>query len=331
MSDANAHDVRTDTADSLTPQAVVPAPKKRDWLDVLQTLSSVLVPITVAFVGFLASAYLDRRQTEETKSRFYIDLLSKREDADSALRTNMFNAFINKFIDPKFNDLSTRVLGLELLEANFHESIDLSPLFRDFATQLRSAKAGTSPELMARLKWITQEVKDKQTFALTGSGGLQIQMNSQLLDGLPKDDNADVEPVLLWDDDTELPADPVTRTSAIPVHITVSATALDAKAEQIHIKLNITTRKATASIPVLTDLADSSFWLGLYDLPVINNTRLTSSLRCAVVLNEFSLHKPSQIALLIFPASRASTKDKPYLDEMISRTLDHPKASDAAK
>ncbi len=61
---------------------------------------------------------------------------------------------------------------------------------------------------------------------------------------------------------------------------------------------------------------DTNFVVGLYDFPMIDNTRLSLSERCAVSLTVLN---PSVVSLTLayFPASRASLKDKPYYDEVI--------------
>ena len=61
---------------------------------------------------------------------------------------------------------------------------------------------------------------------------------------------------------------------------------------------------------------DTNFIVGLFDFPMIDNTRLSGGERTAVSLTALN---PSvlSIALTYFPASRASLKDKPYYDEVI--------------
>jgi hypothetical protein len=61
---------------------------------------------------------------------------------------------------------------------------------------------------------------------------------------------------------------------------------------------------------------DTNFVVGLFDFPMIDNTRLSGGERTAVSLTALN---PSvlSLALTYFPASRASLKDKPYYDEVI--------------
>ncbi|HEY6948229.1 MAG TPA: hypothetical protein VI297_05365, partial [Gemmatimonadales bacterium] len=70
------------------------APQKKDGWEkaaiVLQPVGGLLAALAVAGLGFFGSQFLERRQSEETRARFYSELISKREEADSALRKDMF-------------------------------------------------------------------------------------------------------------------------------------------------------------------------------------------------------------------------------------------------
>ena len=61
---------------------------------------------------------------------------------------------------------------------------------------------------------------------------------------------------------------------------------------------------------------DTNFQVGLFDFPMIDNTRLSGSERSSVSLTALNPNVVS-LSLAYFPASRASLKDKPYYDEVI--------------
>jgi hypothetical protein len=65
---------------------------------------------------------------------------------------------------------------------------------------------------------------------------------------------------------------------------------------------------------------DINFVVGLFDFPMIDNTRLSGSERCAVSLTVLNPNVVS-LSLAYFPASRASLKDKPYYDEVIKNLV----------
>src|SRR5512139_1761830 len=87
--------------------------RKRDFWEkiglVLQSSGGLLTAVTVAIIGLIGSSYLKDReikenayreeeQLRESKNRIYIELTSKREEAESALRKDMFVSIIQSFL-----------------------------------------------------------------------------------------------------------------------------------------------------------------------------------------------------------------------------------------
>src|SRR5213076_1534305 len=89
------------------------------------------------------SEFLNRRQAIETNTRLYSELMSKREESESALRKDMFQTIIGSFVQAHGSgDLNSSVLNLELLAYNFHESLNLKPLFLDIKRRTTRGLAG---------------------------------------------------------------------------------------------------------------------------------------------------------------------------------------------
>ena len=62
--------------------------------------------------------------------------------------------------------------------------------------------------------------------------------------------------------------------------------------------------------------ADFTFRVGFFDFPIIDNTRLSKGQRVAIVLRRWESGS-AELALVYFPGSRASLKEKPYYDEVV--------------
>ncbi len=66
----------------------------------------------------------------------------------------------------------------------------------------------------------------------------------------------------------------------------------------------------------------AQFGVDFFDFPMIDNTRLSYDQRCAVVLKEINEEdKILEIAVLYFPGSHASLKEKPYYDDIVNKLL----------
>ncbi|MBP1692043.1 MAG: hypothetical protein H6Q32_1395, partial [Bacteroidetes bacterium] len=192
--------------------------KKRDfWAKlglVLQSGGGLLTAITVAILGFIGSNYLkdresaetayrERMQAVETNVRIYTELMSRREEAESALRKDMFVSMIQTFLKPGSASLDEKVLNLELLSYNFHESLNLKPLFVHIDRQIRNSRDPEKKEYLERLQRVATEIARKQLLVLEGagatfdrnidldslkvsSGGLPVREGTLALDGITR-------------------------------------------------------------------------------------------------------------------------------------------------
>src|ERR1700730_17540847 len=100
-------------------------------------------------------------------------MMGRREEADSALRKDMFTSILGTFLkkDPKqppAQALETDVLNLELLAFNFNESLDLGPLFKHIQRELGEDRS--HEELRWRLERVAIEVKERQLDVLGETG-----------------------------------------------------------------------------------------------------------------------------------------------------------------
>lgn len=296
--------------------------KRKDWWDksdiILKSMGSVLTALAVTGVGFFGSQYLDRRQDIETNLRLYTELMSRREEADSSLRKDMFNNIIKDFLKPSSTMPEQQVLNLELLTYNFHESLELGPLFKDIYRKISHSHPPIAEDekerLLKRLKKVTQEVKDRQVAALerAGSkldGGINL---SELLD------NPEGIKAIDGTIPTHLKANESSdRSLQKQKNITVTVLSVNHERIELRVKLLV----GDARIPEV----DVVFWVGFFSFPMLDNTRLPDGNRCAVVLRQFDESggeiSNAEMTLIYFPASRTSLKDKPYYDEVIQVLL----------
>src|SRR5262245_29376185 len=137
---------------------------------VLQPLGGLFTAIAVAGVGLIGSQVLERRQSIDTNARLYSELMSRREEAESSLRKDMFVSIIQTFLRPEARDLDGQMLNLELLAYNFHESLNLQPLFLDLQRKLSALPGAKGHENLQRVRRIAREITARQMFALEGHG-----------------------------------------------------------------------------------------------------------------------------------------------------------------
>lgn len=264
-------------------------------------IGGLVTAFAVAYVGMTGSQLLERRQSLDTNARLYSELMSRREEAESSLRKDMFQSIIASFLAPSTDSLSARVLNLELLAYNFHDSLNLKPLFLEVQRQLRKSNDPERGDYLARINRVAREITAKQLFALEGKG--QSFRRTADLEALAAAGAAgialDPENVRVGDQSFE---------------VGVRVLKVDVEQQQLTVRMRVTAADGSAELPD----SRANFTVGFYDFPVIDNTRLPSGVRCAVTLANFS-PIAADLTTVCFPGEYASLKDRPYYDEVIQK------------
>jgi hypothetical protein len=263
-------------------------------------------------------------------------MMGRREEADSNLRKDMFNSILTTFMtrDPSMRLTSEelirqQILSLELLAYNFHESLDIGPLFRDVERRIMLEERDTNQELRGRLESVALQVIEHQLTALSDVG--MIERGNALPDRIQE-----LQAHVSFG--THTVSDPQIAPGEGTSRVCLSAESTDGTRHYRQFRLELIgyredTREVQVHLyvsQVLTESecaqatidlegrreVDTNFMVGLFDFPMIDNTRLSGGERTAVSLTALN---PSvlSVSLAYFPASRASLKDKPYYDEVI--------------
>lgn len=293
-----------------------PPKKEKDSWDkidiILRPIGSIITAITITMVSYIASDYLNKNQENEAKTRLYTELMSRREESESALRKDMFTSIINTLL-ANSSSLDEKILQLELLAYNFHESLNLMPLF----TYLdRRNNADTKDPVLkagykARLYTMSREVTAKQIASLEGVSS--IESFNYCYDTI---NCGPVSPSFTCTFiDTYLSAN-TTDTIKHLVHLTVLK--IDTVNLTVDVRLKICTQ-----IPGQEDkCADPQFTIDYFEFPMIDNTRLINDKRCSVVMRDFdAVNKFIEIDLIFFPGSHSSLKERPYYDDIVAKLL----------
>ena len=151
-----------------------PAPPKEPshTKDPWRWLQILVIPVTTLIIGQYASSW----QEKESARRTYAEMMNRREEAESALRKDMFQTTILPFLERKTDDIEANVLRLELLASNFHDSLDMSPLFKDVYRTLSTRRKEGTEELMKRLTFSAQEVVRREVDALREASTIRSDM-----------------------------------------------------------------------------------------------------------------------------------------------------------
>jgi hypothetical protein len=303
------------------------------WIELAKVLA---LPLVTLVLGYWFNASLNERQQIDNNIRLYAEMMGRREEADSNLRKDMFNSILTTFMakDPsaKISDeeqIRQQILSLELLAYNFHESLDIGPLFKDVERRIPASAKGPDQELQRRLESVALQVIEHQLTALSDVG--TVERGDALTEKI-KDFQAHIMFGM-----RAIP-DPKVKPGEGASRLCLSMEATDRSrhyrqfvlelinynevAREVQVRQYVS-RPLTQQECQTPDLdleanreVDTNFQVGLFDFPMIDNTRLSGSERSSVSLTALNPNVVS-LTLAYFPASRASLKDKPYYDEVI--------------
>jgi hypothetical protein len=279
----------------------MPENKKDTW-DKIQVISSaIVIPLTVAILAFFANNYLEKRQASEERIQLYSELMGKREASESALRKDMFSSIIDSFVNDKNESLEEDTLNIELLAYNFHDSLNLKPLFIHLQNKI---KASEKPEdqdkkdkLLSRLNILSEEIIDSQLYVLK--------------------EVADTEEIIIKYDvlDTEfITKNFILNIEGIKREIEIQVNEHDAINNRFRVALFIKDLLDENSEVFLVNQS----WITLYDFPTVDSVRLSKDGRLSVSITDYD-DLSAVLTVALFPGSYASLKEKPYYEDILKQ------------
>ena len=290
---------------------MIEAPRAKDTWDkvriVLQPMGGLLTALAIAMFGFFTSSKLDQRQALETNTRLYSELMSRREESESALRKDMLVSIISSFLNPAQSDLNNDVLSLELLAYNFHESLNLKPLFLDLMRRIKRAEAGAPSvatkaeyaDYTERLENVAREIARKQMIVLEGVG----RRFDRTIDLSGDPDGTSLEPAVLTLD-------------SVQTDFSIDVVRVDRANREVLVSVSIEAPDPAQGRQTKV----ATFTVSFFDFPMIDNLRIAHGQRCALVLTNFS-EQSAELTAVLFPGAYASLKEKPYYNEVIQSVL----------
>jgi hypothetical protein len=278
---------------------------ERGALPLALVMAPILYQRQVADEARQSREAAERLAREEQEFRLYVELLNKREEADTQVRRGLFDRLLGSYLDPGSTNIDDRLVALEMLTLNFHDSLNLSPLFWELDRMTQSRPQADQRRLRAELDRIAHDVKQRQASVLEVDGFRQAWYVdfSYLYEG----------------------ASPPTITMEAPYRGDDPARAGTTRQFTLQVlKHEPEGRRLYVSMQsrALPDgkLQYFSFWVDPYDLPLLTYSRLSADERFTVFLEDY---RPdlnyANLWVLYFPSTRSGAKDRPYIDDLIAR------------
>jgi hypothetical protein len=306
-----------------TKEPVEPKREKRDLWDkiqiILHPVGGLLTALTIALVSYFGSDYLNNKQNNDSKIRLYTELMSTREQSESALRKDMFNSILGTILKDS-HSLDENILQLELLAYNFHESLNLMPLFVYMDRQIATEKnIRLKTGYRKRLYKMAGDVISKQISSLEGSAARETMFITFPGDSISYKPGISQDLDMDWKD-SKVFYDTVRIGNSGNVYkrvVYLKASGYNVEEKTVNVRLDIETSVNDKFINMVTQ----EFTIDYFQFPMIDNTRLSNDMRCAVVMRDFDYPNFIEVDILYFPGSHSSLKEKPYYDEVVKKLL----------
>ena len=272
---------------------------KQESKDLIELIAKIVTAASALIAGIAIPVVLNYNEEKNRQSQLYVQIMSQREQSDSALRERMFNALISSYFGKEVStDPEKQIMFLNLLTLNFQEFFDAKPLFEDLDGKLKG-------ESRRKLQKIAREVADRQINMLNKPNQKPVEL---MLCGEQQDDcqNTGVFSV-----------NGPQRTYRFNVEL------LDVGTSAVSVRVSPAQEGAqTESF----DFKPIEFEVSYYDTPFMNNTRLVDGSRFAITLkNSDPAAKMAVLKIVIFPDEFMSLRDRPYFDEILARVREEKK------
>jgi hypothetical protein len=306
-----------------TQEPLVPKKDKRDSWDkieiILRPIGGLITALTIALVSYYGSAYLNNKQNNEAKISLYTQLMSSREQSESALRKDMFNSILGTILKDS-RSLDENVLQLELLAYNFHESLNLMPLFVYLDRQIAAEKnIVLKTAYRKRLYKMAGDVISKQISSLEGAATRETMFIPFPSDSIKYKPGLSQDFAIDWKD-SKVFTDTIKAGNNISIYkrvLFLKASGFNVDEKTVNVRLDIETSVNDKFVNMVTQ----DFTIDYFQFPMIDNTRLSNDMRCAVVMRDFDFPNFIEVDIIYFPGSHSSLKEKPYYDEVVKKLL----------
>jgi hypothetical protein len=368
-----------------------PRPKDKwdKWNIILKPVGGLITAIAVIILGYLTSNYLEMQKQNETDVRLYTQLMSERERAEQSLRTTMFQEIFDRVlkqpsknqstknqsmagdgngaesqtqVEGKGNEsaitnkdlrrIRTHVVGIDMISRNFHEFLDMKPLFlyvlREIVVMRGEEKdrgetdcdtvgegwnaAKPCQELLweqGKLVRMAGRVLEKQFNILKGNG--QTVTFGIPLDDLCQDENW--RTLLYSDRKCDKGGFSQTEHLSLKFGKCMRKATFKISVNRAYPEWNMVRTIITWSVAneagcgensafKTTEQETKKFWVGSFDFPMIDNTYMSTDERFAVFLDKMDREEGKvTLKLVYFPAADAGLQEKSYYQQKLLERL----------
>ena len=315
----------------------------------VESFAKIVAAVGVT-IGSVWIPYVIGRTSEQSdRAKVYMQVMSEREKADTAIRQEMFKTLLTNYLG-RFEDkkdateseesFRKRIMFLNLLTLNFQEYLNARPLFEDVYQRLEKAEERDRKDGKAYRIWgelqkdlfrVARNAASGQAAMLTRSGlsrtfnltkGKAVCIRLYSVENLVElTDKFEKQPLL--DRKTESCSDASVQDSR---RMDKGFPAIDVELEEVNesgVRVKVTPYQESfrnGTLNFVQSLKPIKFEVSFFDLPYMDNTRLVDGSRFALLLSYVDKkEQTAEINAIIFKGEFMSLRDRPFFEEMLQK------------
>ncbi len=326
---------------------------KRDLWEKSESFAKIVAAVGVS-IGSVAIPYIIGKTSEEShRAQVYMQVMSEREKADTAIRQEMFKTlladYLGRFTEEAHGTESEesfrkRIMFLDLLNLNFQEYLNARPLFEDVYLRLEKAKKRENTGSTAYDTWekfqkelfrVARNVASSQSAMLTQSQSgisrpFEVTKGKTRCVHLYSVDNREelnhkFEKQILEDSKSGSCSDVVIRNPQ-PQSVDKGSPAIDVELEEVNemaVTVKVTPYRESfknSTLNLVQAFKPIRFEVSFFDLPYMDNTRLFDGSRFALLLSNIDKKEATAgFNAIIFKGEFTSLRDRPFFEEMLQK------------
>jgi hypothetical protein len=194
------------------------------------------------------------------------------------------------------------------------------PLFVYMGRQIALEKnIKLKEEYQKRLYKMAGDVTSKQISSLEGAAASETMFITFPVDSIKYKPGLSQDFAMDWKD-SKVFYDTIKAGNSNNIYkrvVYLKASGFNVDEKTVNVRLDIETSLNDKFVNMVTQ----EFTIDYFQFPMIDNTRLSNDMRCAVVMRDFDFPNFIEVGILYFPGSHSSLKEKPYYDDVVKKLL----------
>lgn len=276
------------------------------WASTISAVATLCIPIVL----LLANCTIQRGSEVRASREVALQLQSQREQSEAQMKAAMFGKLLDKYQSSAgLTDPLQKIFYLELLVANFGDSLNLSPIVNDLSTPLRNPNSNSQSK-------IPKDVYDRVKAAIREAGSRQLSMLANVGALL------DVHKITKGKPFTVLVQNCIEGRESLNEHLlTFKLVRIETRNQEPAALIDVYYWSPKWNMDNATHFhppVRRSFFVESIDLPLIDNLPLREGVRLAIRnLKPISNGGDNAFELVAFTQEYSSIRDKPTAKEYV--------------